>query len=136
MVDTLPNGFTVGCTFGCRLFPVSPPHANTVNQVTLLGLVAEPPCLVRARWAGRTVDDGELTVFPASDSGDELQDVRLLFGVKLLEIFVGTHLSEASALRTSLAFLFSCRWNVGGMLGGWILRIANTTHLDTLVLDG
>lgn len=92
MVDTLSNGFTVSRTLWRRLLPVSPPHAHTVDQVTLLGLVSQSPRLVRSGGSARTVDNGELSVLPASDSGDELQDVRLLFGVELLEVFVGTHL--------------------------------------------
>lgn len=38
------------------------------------------------------MDDSELSVLPTSYSGDELEDVRLLFGVQFLQVFVGTHL--------------------------------------------
>jgi hypothetical protein len=38
------------------------------------------------------VDNGQLSVLPTSNSRDELEDVRLLLGVELLQVFVGTHL--------------------------------------------
>lgn len=92
MVDTLPDGFTVGSTLGCWLLPVSPPDSDSVDEITLLGLVAQSPCLVGSRGSASSVDDCQLSVFPTSDSGDELENVRLFLGVELLEIFVGTHL--------------------------------------------
>lgn len=92
MVDTLPDGLTKGSTLGDGLFPVTPTNANTVDEVTLLGLVSQPTSLVGSGRTGSTVDDGELTVFPASDSRDELQDVRLLFGEELGEVLVCAHL--------------------------------------------
>lgn len=92
MVHTLSNGFTESCTLLDGLLPVSPSDAHTVDQVTLLGLVSESPGLIGPGRPGRPVNDGQLSVFPASDSRDELEDVRLLLGVQLGEIFVGTHL--------------------------------------------
>lgn len=92
VVDTLPDGFTVGSTLGCWLLPVSPPDSDSVDEVTLLGLVTQSPCLVGSRWSASSVDDCQLSVFPTSDSGNELENVRLFLGVELLEIFVGTHL--------------------------------------------
>lgn len=53
-------------TLGNRLLPVTPPDPDSVNDVTLLGLVTESPGLVRSGRTGCTVDDRELTVFPAS----------------------------------------------------------------------
>lgn len=91
MVDTLPDGLTVSSTLGSLLLPVTPPDPNTVNEVALLGLVSESPSLVGTRRSGSSVDDGELSVLPASDTGDELKHVGLLLGVELLEILVGTH---------------------------------------------
>jgi hypothetical protein len=92
VVDTLSDGFTVGGTLGSRLLPVSSANTDTVDEVALLGLVPQTTSLVGSRRAGCTVADGELTVLPASDTGDELKNVRLLFGVKFGQVFVGTHL--------------------------------------------
>lgn len=91
MVDTLSHRLTVGGTLGSLLLPVTPPDPNTVNEVALLGLVSESPSLVGTRRSRSSVDDGELSVLPASDTGDELKHVGLLLGVELLEILVGTH---------------------------------------------
>ena len=43
------------------------------------------------------MNDSELSVLPTSDSRDELENVRLLFGVQFLQVFVGTHLDRVSA---------------------------------------
>jgi hypothetical protein len=96
VVDTLSNGFTISRTLWRRLLPVTPPDPDSVDKIPLLGLVSETTGLVRSRWSGSTVTDGELSVFPASNSGDELQDVRLFFGVELGEILVGTHLDGSA----------------------------------------
>jgi hypothetical protein len=84
VVDTLPDGFTVGSTLGCGLLPVSPPNSNPVDKVTLLGLVTQSPSLVGSGRSGCSVDNGELSVFPTSYSRDELEDVTLLLCVELL----------------------------------------------------
>jgi len=84
VVDTLPDGFTVSSTLGCWLLPVSPPNSNPVDEVTLLGLVTQSPSLVGSGRSGCSVDNGELSVFPTSYSRDELENVTLLLGVKLL----------------------------------------------------
>lgn len=91
MVDTLSDGFTVGGTLGSRPLPVSPPDSNTVDKVALLGLVTQTPGLVRSGRARSSVDDSELTVLPASNSRDELEDVRLLLRVELRKVLVSSH---------------------------------------------
>ena len=40
VVDTLPDGFTVGSTLWCWLLSVTPSDSDSVDEVTLLGLVA------------------------------------------------------------------------------------------------
>ena len=46
---------------------VTPADTDTVNNVSLLGLVAKTAGLVGARWARGTVDDVQLAVFPAPE---------------------------------------------------------------------
>jgi len=92
MVDPLPNRLAISRSLRCRLLPVPPPHPDPIDQVALLGLVTESTSLVGARGTGGTMDDGELTIFPATDAGDELEDVGLFLGVKLGQVFVGAHL--------------------------------------------
>lgn len=53
-------------TLGDLLFPVTPPDANTVDNVSLLGLVTQPAGLVGARGTRCTVNDIELAVLPAA----------------------------------------------------------------------
>ena len=84
VVDTLADGLAVGSTYKIqlqKLFPltspskrtlgdlllaVTPPDTDTVDNVALLGLVAQSVSLVWSRWARSSVDDVELSVLPAS----------------------------------------------------------------------
>lgn len=66
VVDTLVDGLTVGSTLWHRLLAVTPADTDTVDDVSLLGLVSETASLVRSRWAGSPVDNVELAVLPAS----------------------------------------------------------------------
>ena len=65
VVDTLADGLAVGGTLGDGLLAVTPADTDAVDDVALLGLVAEAAGLVGARWAGGAVDDVQLAVFPA-----------------------------------------------------------------------
>ena len=58
MVDTLPDWFTVSSTLGCGLLPVSPPDSDSVDEITLLGLVTQSPSLVGSRRSTSSVDNG------------------------------------------------------------------------------
>ena len=89
VVDTLADGLAVGSTYKIqlqKLFPLTSPSkrtlgdlllavaaadTDTVDNVALLGLVAETTSLVGARGPRCTVDHSELTVFLApSDFGE------------------------------------------------------------------
>lgn len=50
--------------------------------------------LVWARGSAGTVNDVQLTVLPATDTEKETEQVRLLFGMNGLDVFVSTHLEE------------------------------------------
>lgn len=52
---------TEGGTLRGRALAASASHANTVDDISLLGLVTETAGLVGAGWAGSAVDDIELT---------------------------------------------------------------------------
>ncbi len=66
VVDTLTNGLTESGTLGDGLLAVTTTNADTVDDVTLLRLVAETVGLVKTRRARSAVDHVELTVLPAS----------------------------------------------------------------------
>ena len=53
-------------TLGDVLLAVTPANSHTVDDVALLGLVAQSASLVRAGGTGNTVDDVQLTVLPAT----------------------------------------------------------------------
>jgi len=48
------------------LFAVTPADTDAVDEIALLGLVAQTASLVGARRTGCTVNDIELAIFPAS----------------------------------------------------------------------
>ena len=76
LVDTLADGLAVGGTLGDGLLAVTATDTDTVDNVSLLGLVAETAGLVGARGAGRTVDDVELAVLPAAFEPSQQSDLR------------------------------------------------------------
>lgn len=88
LADTLAGGFTVDLTLGSEPLAVSTTDTDTVDNVALLGFVSQTTCLVGARWAGGTVDDVQLPIFPAANTEQEAEDIRLLLLVELLEILI------------------------------------------------
>jgi hypothetical protein len=58
-------------TLGNGLLAVTTANTDTIDDIALLGFVSETPGLVRSRWAGSTVDDVQLAIFPASIGGHE-----------------------------------------------------------------
>lgn len=61
LVDTLVGGLAVGGALGSRALPATTADTDTVDDVTLLGLVTETAGLVGARGARSTVDGVQLT---------------------------------------------------------------------------
>lgn len=88
VVDTHVCGFTHRCSLWCWLLATTTTHANTVNDISLLRLVPQTTCLVWSRRTRSTVNDRKLSVFPASHTEQETENVRLLLLVELLEVFV------------------------------------------------
>lgn len=52
---------TVGCTLWCWPLATSTADTDTVDNISLLGLVTQTTSLIRARWAGSTVNDVQLS---------------------------------------------------------------------------
>lgn len=92
MMDRL----AVGRTLGHRAFAATTADANPVYDVTLLGLVAQPPRFVGSGGAGSPVQRGQLAVLPATDPQQEAHHVRLLLPPELLDILVRAHLGSPS----------------------------------------
>lgn len=60
LVDTVVGGLSVGGTLGGRALATTAADTDTVDDVTLLGLVTQTASLVGAGGAGSTVDDVQL----------------------------------------------------------------------------
>lgn len=91
LVDSVAAGLTIGGTLGNWLFATTTADTDTVDDVSLLGLVTKTASLVRARRARGTVDNVQLTVLPAANAQQEAHNIRLLLLGQLLEILVGSH---------------------------------------------
>ena len=68
-------GLTADHTLGGRSFTTTSADADAVDNVALLGLVSELSSLVGARGSAGSVNVGELTVLPSSDSEDKSADI-------------------------------------------------------------
>lgn len=90
LVDTLGGWLSEDNTLRDSALAATAAYAATVDDISLLGLVAEAARLIWASRAGGAVDSGELTVLPAADAQQKLEHIRLLLLPQLLEILVGT----------------------------------------------
>ena len=89
--DTLAGGLTVDDTLVHRLLPATAAHADAVDDVALLGLVAHAAGLVRAGRLGAASDGGQLAVLPAAHAQEEAEHIALLLAPQLLDVLVGSH---------------------------------------------
>ena len=89
--DTGVLGLSVVDTLGDSLLSVTSLHADSVDDITLLGLVSQTVSLIGTRRLARSVDGGQLSVLPGSESENESHDIRLLLIPKLLQILVCSH---------------------------------------------
>ena len=78
LVDTLVDGLAVDDTLGDGSLAATSSNSDSVDHVSLLGLVAELSGLVDAGRSVNLVNDGELSVLPRSHSEDEAEHVALL----------------------------------------------------------
>lgn len=77
LVDTHGGRLSSHDTLGDGSLAASSADAGAVDDVAVLGLVAEFAGLVGARGVVDSGDDGELTVLPGADSEDEVHEVAL-----------------------------------------------------------
>jgi len=96
LIDTLGCWLTEHDTLADSAFAATTSDTDTVDDIPLLGLVSESASLVRTSRSGCAVNRRELSVLPAADAKQKLQDIRLLLLPKLLEILVGTHCEVVS----------------------------------------
>lgn len=89
--DSHVGGFTPLVTGGHLPLSSTPSNAHPVDDVALLGFVAESPRLVRSSRPHSAVDGRQLPVLPAADPQQESEQVRLLLTPQLLQVLVGAH---------------------------------------------
>mmetsp|Transcript_19721 Transcript_19721/g.41207 ORF Transcript_19721/g.41207 Transcript_19721/m.41207 type:complete len:275 (-) Transcript_19721:33-857(-) len=89
--DTLVHGLAVDLALVHRALAATTAHAHAVDDVALLGLVAEATGLVLAGRAVHTHDLGQLAVLPGAHAQQEAHDIALLLPPKLLLVLVGAH---------------------------------------------
>lgn len=66
--DTVGGGFTVTDTLGDLALSGSPLDADTVDNISLLGLVSQTTSLIGSGRSGGTVDGRKLPVLPSADT--------------------------------------------------------------------
>ena len=82
--DTEMDWFTVNDTLVDCSLSSSSSDSNSVDAVSLLLFESKSSGLVESRWSSDSVDNGELSVLPASDSEHESDNVRLLSSPEFL----------------------------------------------------
>ena len=92
LVDTLVDWLTVDNTLGNWSLSSSSSNSDSVDHISLLGLVSELSGLIDSAWSGGSVDDWQLSVFPCSHSEDESENIRLLLSPEFFKILVCSHL--------------------------------------------
>ena len=92
LVDTLVDWLSVDDSLGDWSLSATSSDSDSVDNVSLLGLVTELSGLIDSAWSVDLVDDGKLSVFPRSHSEDESEHIRLFLSPKLFEVLVGSHI--------------------------------------------
>lgn len=82
--DTLVGWLTVSSSLWCRLLSATSSDPDTVDDISLLGLVTQSSCLVRSRRSGCPLDNIVLSVLPASHTEQESHNIRLLLSLQFL----------------------------------------------------
>ena len=94
LVDVVSAVLTVEAVLGSNAPAATLPDADAVDNVSLLGLVAEAAGLIWAGWVSKADKLWELAVFPATEAEKEAHDIALLLGPEFAEVGVSTHLER------------------------------------------
>lgn len=78
MGNSLVCWLTINNTFGNRPLPATSTHTNTVNNISLFGLVPQTASLVRTSRPGETNNGGLLTILPAPHTLHKPHHIGLL----------------------------------------------------------
>lgn len=91
LVDSDACWLTVDDTSVYRSLSTTSSDSGSVNDVANLGLISQSSGFIWSGWSSDSVCDGELSVFPGSQTENQSHDIRLFFLPELFEILVGTH---------------------------------------------
>jgi len=91
LVDTNGGGLSSDDTLGNRSLSSSSSDTHSVDNIALLGLVAELAGFVRARGSVDSGDYWKLSVLPGPHSENEVHEIGLFLSPQFLEVFVGSH---------------------------------------------
>ena len=91
LADTLVDGLSEDGSLSDGTLSSSTSDADSVDNVTLSSLVSELSGLIGSGRSLALVDDGELSVFPSSDSEDETEEIGLLSLPHFFEVLVCAH---------------------------------------------
>lgn len=86
-----PINLSVGGSLRSGPLASSTANTDTVDNISLLGLVPETASLVGTRGAGSTVNNVEGAEFPAADTEKEAEDVTLLLLLDFLDVLESAH---------------------------------------------
>ena len=89
--DTLMDWLTEDSSLMDLSLSSSSSDLASVDDVSLLLLESEGSGLIESGWSSNLMDGGELSVFPASNSHDESDNIRLLLSPQFLQVLVGSH---------------------------------------------
>jgi hypothetical protein len=73
-------------SLGDRTFSSSSSDSNTINDEALLRFVAETTSFIGSGRTGCSVNDVELTVFPATNAEEKTKDIGLFVFVELCQL--------------------------------------------------
>lgn len=89
--NTLGSWLAVDNTFGDWSFTATTSDTDSVDDETLLCFVSQSSGLIWSGWSGASVDGGQLSVFPSTETKDEVHHIGLLLFPEFFEILVGSH---------------------------------------------
>lgn len=76
------HSISTGADLGDRLLPAASAHSHPVDDISLLGLVTQPPGLVRPGWTCQAHNAWQLTIFPAANAEEKpATEARVRIGV-------------------------------------------------------
>jgi len=93
--DPLIAGLAPDDSTVCRTTAATTTDADTINDIALLGLVAEHTSLVGAGGASSAVHDRQVAELPAAHTSKEAHHIALLLLPKLTDETVCTHLLQS-----------------------------------------